>query len=249
MECCRCGSQFSTKTNLKKHLAAARTCEPKLADLDREQLLEELSRPKNDKHKCACGSTFTRADNQKRHEKTCEAHATASDQGRAASIGTNNGNVNIYQNTYNITNNFGQENLSYLCPKFMKSSVLNRMLGFARWVEEVHFNPDHPENMNVRIENRNKGNPLFVSVYEDGEFKTRVTDEVFNSIRENASISLDDFALNNRELFDQDVEELTDYWLNFGNFNTDKDQIRRANRLIMALLLTQSSQNKNKTKS
>lgn len=249
-ECLRCGTQFMSTYSLKRHLTTKKSCEPIRAELDRVKLLEDLNKPQTD-HKCVCGKSYSRAFTKKRHQMLCTTYAKANDDARAANIGINNGTAKISQDVHNdvyninvnIVNNFGEENLGYLSSKFMKSCVLNRVLGFVKWAEHVHFNPDHPENRNIWLENRfeNRGRPIFVTVMEKGKPQVRVANDVFDALRAHAADEMSEFALNNRELFDQEIDELTDYWLDFRPPTADKKLVKRVNQLIAALLLSQTA--------
>ena len=69
---------------------------------------------------------------------------------------TNNTNITINNNiTQNIKiNGFGSEDISYVTNDFLQKVLKNPYLGFPKLVELIHFNPDHPENNNVKIINK-----------------------------------------------------------------------------------------------
>ena len=65
-----------------------------------------------------------------------------------------NNNTNITNNI--IINNLGEENIEYLkSKKFME--LLNGIYGaIPKLIEDIHFNPEHPENQNIKYPNKKK---------------------------------------------------------------------------------------------
>jgi hypothetical protein len=73
---------------------------------------------------------------------------------------------NDHSNTNNITtigrdqniiivNNFGEENIEYLLKdeNFIKKCIENPVNSISKYLENVHFNKEHPENRNIKITN------------------------------------------------------------------------------------------------
>ena len=67
---------------------------------------------------------------------------------------TINNNTNITNNI--IINNLGEENIEYLkSKKFIE--LLNGIYGaIPKLIEHIHFNPEHPENQNIKYPNKKK---------------------------------------------------------------------------------------------
>ena len=63
---------------------------------------------------------------------------------------TNNTTNNI-QNINIIVNTFGQEQLGHLTPEFLSNCIANPTKGFSKLIENIHYNPDVPENHNLRF--------------------------------------------------------------------------------------------------
>jgi hypothetical protein len=67
---------------------------------------------------------------------------------------TNNNNIiNTQNTTNNITqtiNNFGNETTSHLSPEFLEHCLRNPKKGMSKLIENIHYNPDVPENHNLR---------------------------------------------------------------------------------------------------
>jgi hypothetical protein len=66
---------------------------------------------------------------------------------------TNNNNIVNTHNTNNITqniNNFGNETTSHLSHEFLEHCLRNPKKGMSKLIENIHYNPDIPENHNLR---------------------------------------------------------------------------------------------------
>lgn len=58
-----------------------------------------------------------------------------------------------YDNTI-IVNNYGSENLDYITDNNLKKLLNYPSSGIEKLIGKIHFNPDHPENHNIRITNK-----------------------------------------------------------------------------------------------
>lgn len=70
---------------------------------------------------------------------------------------TNNTNNNT-QNNYIIINAFGKENMDYITDNYVKK-LLDKENGYnfiPKLLKDIHFNPEHKENMNICIPNKKR---------------------------------------------------------------------------------------------
>ena len=82
-------------------------------------------------------------------------------------------------------------------------------------VEYLHFNPDHPENHNVRIKNINQG---LMEAIENGQWKIYKKDELLHDLVYNGWRILNTYYRKNKEdikfeLEDDEISESVE-WLN-----------------------------------
>lgn len=189
--CKRCGYTTPLKSNLKLHLRRKVECTPSMFDIDRSILMQELEgEPREKKRACVCGKTFTTRQALYYHRKTfkCEDNIHIDDddirskveelereikrlkQGGGSTTTINNTQNNIQNNIMiNLqhdqvtkTNEFGKETLAHLDPGFLKSCLLKMYEGMKDYVSMVHFNPDVPENHNIRFKStKNKTMDVF----------------------------------------------------------------------------------------
>lgn len=177
--CHRCGYEANTPYKVKRHLEKVKICTPFLKNITREEareiIINSSKRKKalNNKLKSKKISVknkekakFEKAKKKWEEEKkllsnhinnlevmNSKLHSDVSNL--IEKVGTSNitNNNTINNATINIViNNYGNEDKSYITKQFvemlLKQPVNNTVL---KMLKHIHFNPDHPENMNVRI--------------------------------------------------------------------------------------------------
>jgi hypothetical protein len=137
--CSHCGSLFAYNQSMNKHI---KTCKKnpinntnQNAEDDKDNLIKELQAQIEHYKQQLQGQPPTTTYNQ-----------------------TNN-NATIINNTYNITitrNDFGSEDTSYITDDFIKYCIENPSRGIAELIENIHYNPEHPENHNIRCKSLKK---------------------------------------------------------------------------------------------
>jgi hypothetical protein len=86
---------------------------------------------------------------------------------------TNIQNQTINNNTINV-NGFGQENIGYLTPEFLAKQALRiGSQGAMECIKAIHFNPEYPENQNIRLLANDDIDDHFVAVYDDDKWDIR----------------------------------------------------------------------------
>lgn len=149
--------------------------------------IEQLLEPKKPrKFSCPhCDARFSYTQSRNKHIKNCKYNLDTNKkdekdklieelqakiesykqqlQGQSSNATYNQNNsatINI-NNTYNIVtinrNNFGSEDTSYISKDFIKYCIENPSRGIAELIENIHYNPAHPENHNIRCKSL-KGN-------------------------------------------------------------------------------------------
>lgn len=174
MECKRCGKEFASKQSLQRHLLKETEC-PALAAFSRETLLSELNQKKTKEslYNCKkCGKVFNTRQSKYKHETYhCSNEATNSvliervktleervrrfeiTSSIASSSTTQNYNIeNLTNNSITINlNNFGQKSLHHINEQFLTTCLFSCNAGIRNLMKEIHFNPDIPQNHNIRL--------------------------------------------------------------------------------------------------
>ncbi len=198
----------------------------------------------DDKYRCEyCNKKFTRVNNKNVHiKKYCKVYKmkrlelSKKEETVQSLINSNNvtnnviNNVtnNITNNTQNITNNtqnitqnitincLGKEDTSYISNDFLKHVVENPVKGLVKLVELIHFNPEHPENANIKMHNK-KDKYLDTLVNNDWKFvdKKKMIDYLISSKKEITDNFIDaapDLDKNTMQAYDN-YSEAIDYYI------------------------------------
>lgn len=186
--CKRCGYETEHKQNLMRHLRNKTPCQALLCNDSLEDIIKELTKKQyNDvTFDCEyCKKVFNNRSSMYRHMRICKIK-TEESRLEVSQLKTQidelksllSKNINVTQNTNNGTINnthininlrdFGNENMMALSKEIIGDYFLN--LQFRDLLENLHCDPDFPENQNVRIKSikrkvleiykNNKWNPM-----------------------------------------------------------------------------------------
>ena len=187
--------------NAHKLLTNAHNCSQLLTNCSQTNKDELSSENYSNIFKCEfCGKNFTRNSNLQRHiNKYCRK--------RPENTLTNNNNEqmqiewkherdhlykvienlsqskgNTINNTFNQTiniNNFGEENLKYISGDFLSNLLKIPFNALPNLIKEIHFNPEHPENNNIKISNKKLP---YAEVFKDNCWKLQDKKETINDL-------------------------------------------------------------------
>ena len=87
-----------------------------------------------------------------------------------------------------VINNYGNENLKYITGGYLDKLLKIPYKGIQTLIKDIHFNPNHPENHNIKIPNRKE---KFAVVYKDGNWELRNKHNVIENIVDNGYNMLD----------------------------------------------------------
>lgn len=239
--CERCGYKAKQKYNLCKHLNRKTACAAILSNIDCDVLLAKLESKEGCVECRFCNTKLKTKWYLKKHEQVCggTSRATNNDKDVKSTIGylvreverlkriveekqgsnnTINGDV-INNNNINIVNlnNFGNESSDHITQEQMTSYVLNMNQGVKELVKNLHFNPEVPENRNIRLKSDKK---KLLERYVDGQWlpcdKNNTLDELISKgyrilYRHYTSLFEESQAFQERE------EYLNDYFAKLGS--------------------------------
>ena len=209
-QCNYCQKELSKNSNLHRHL---KICKAKKQVVDNNQTLNDL-------------------------QKQIDSLSLKVDKKKAAKTNiTNNNNCNNVNNTnINIQlNGFGEENLDYITPEYIYALAQGPSLAIPKLLKKIHFNPEHPENMNVKL--TNKKLPL-MNVYNDAQKKwifkdkkdtiTTMVEQGYSIIDDNLSEKKHNSEMKNFLKFSERYEK------------DDKIVLKRLNKNVELLLINKS---------
>ena len=228
--CARCGYATKQKCHLVRHLNTKRVCPPLLIDCERSKQLEDLKQKYNEiTYDCKyCKKKFNSKSNRSTHQAKCvqqpKVEVPMSDyidlkakvENIEKLLKTNTPHT-IINNTVNTNNNIHihvevrdfavNENKNYLDSGFLLDCF--RDMDIIKVIEELHFNPEHPENHNVRIKNVKMNLMEYV---ESGKWVVGKKDEVLEYLVMNGYRVLHTYYKDNKadvefELEDDEIRE------------------------------------------
>lgn len=170
--CPTCFRTYSREGILRKHIA---TC-------DQTATIFQCSN---------CYAIFSCRQTKSKHMKNCTLGtlqvAAAAPASTSASVVNNNYTTNniqnqhIVNNTQIVINGFGKEFTGHLTPEFLAAQAL-RMNGegVVKCIEKVHFNPNYPENHNIRLVHNADVPKTAIAVFDNDQWSLR---DYYNTMR------------------------------------------------------------------
>ena len=110
------------------------------------------------------------------------------DNSNNKTLNTQNNNSHNINNNNIYINNFGEENKEYITPEYLTELLKIPYSAIQKLIKNIHFNPLHPENHNIKIPNRKE---KFAIVYKNGDWKLRNKHNVIDDMVENGYNMLD----------------------------------------------------------
>jgi len=156
---------------------------------------------------------------------------------RTNNIGTQqNIGGNMTQNI--VLNNFGREDIKYITEEFVKNLMKLPYGSIPKLLKHVHFNPEHPENRNVKITNKKLS---WAEVWNDDKWELRDKKQVIDDMVDKGYNMID-------EQYDRDPPDLPlNKRRNFEDFQTkydkeEKETHKLLNKNVEALVLNESKE-------
>lgn len=168
----------------------------------------------NNEFKCRyCNKIFTRKNNLNYHIKNrCKLKKNINDELNKMKkeieelkIKNNIINNTIKNNQINsnnniIINNFGSENTEYITDDMLKNLLLQGSNSIPSLIKQIHFNPNHPENHNIRIKNKKL---KYAEIRENNEWKYKHKKAVLDDLVDFGYVTLEEFKDNNETKLDK----------------------------------------------
>jgi hypothetical protein len=150
---------------------------------------------------------------------------------------TNNNTQNIETQNNHITiqiNAFGNENIDYLDDNTIAKCIERVYKSIPALIEKIHFNPDHPENHNIKI--TNKKLPYAVVMGNNQKWKTVDRKDAIETMVHNGYTLLEEKYPETRTLLSEKKQERFEEFQ--GKFqNEDKDLHKQLKQDVELMVL------------
>jgi len=236
--CKDCHCSFKRKINYDYHLNTAKH-------------KNRISKQNKPSFLCSiCNKSFSHCSSLSRHKTNCKENPTIEEpvitnprmdlaaeiqelhrileeiqRSRIEDIMKNEKKVNV--------NCFGDENLDYITHNDIIDCMNNINVSILLLLEKIHFDPEHPENNNVRIPNKKLPYTKFVNSRSQWEYNYK--NNTIHSMIENAyNILCDTFEEKYREIDVNTQQNFRDFQERYRNKRTIRDIKNRVELLILA---------------
>lgn len=213
--CKRCGYSTIYINNLKAHLRRKIPCDTTYNQITREDLLDNLAVKRETSHQCSiCGKQYSSRQGlylHKRNNENCKStHVSRQLETMQEELATLRKMVRESSSNNTIINNitinmcsFGHENIKHIenDKDYMTQCFLNRdIMGL---IENIHFDIEHPDNLNVRIKSTKKE---LMETYVDGRWIVSDQEETLDELLNKGYRILNFFSYRNKDHIVQECE-------------------------------------------
>lgn len=247
MLCCKeCNKTFKRKDNYDRHMKSK---------------LHE--RNMSNKFVCECGKTYTYSQGLSRHKTTCKMLNSklmsnkietlqqekeemkrqieelldkfSQFQGQSTVNTTNNThNIGTQNNIHIHINAFGKENMDYITNEFMGECVKKIYNSVPSLLQKIHFDPEHPENHNIKITNKKLPHASVMS--EDQQWKLVNKQDAIEDMIDKGYNMIDEKFREDPSIYTE--EKRKNYRKYQDNYdNEDKDTLKRLKNDVEYVIL------------
>ena len=174
--CNFCEKTFTRKTGLTKHLKCCK--QKKIFDDEKDMKIKVLEKEKE--------KIVKKYDGLKDRIEDILIELTRNGLNTTNNNTTNNHNT--IHNTINI-NNYGNENTDYLKSDYLNNLLQGAFTAIPKLIENIHFNPKHPENHNIKITNKKEA---YIKVRKNDKWELQDKKETLETLVDNKYYLLED---------------------------------------------------------
>jgi hypothetical protein len=180
--CDLCGYTSSYKKDVVKHLRKSNRCSTD--DVDRESIIANLKGFHDDSTRIVCQT----CDNTFAYKYNLDRHICIGAKKDGLAL-PDYSILNTRAPVLIVTNDFGKEDTCYID----RDTLLRRLLlhdgGVMEMIDDIYFNPDHPENMTIRIKSHKRGT---AEIRKDGAWNVAYLKDVVPRMVRKSSALLSD---------------------------------------------------------
>ena len=210
---CKCRKSFKYDSGLSRHKKKCKYIEP-VYDTGSEDVIQHLQEQLDKKDQ-----------EMQILRKQVECLMEKSFGNTTNNHTTTNSNNKIDNGThFNITvNSFGNENIDYLTDKIVCRLIQSApFTSIPKIIERIHFDPDHPENHNIKVTNKKLN---YAEIVKDNKWVTTNKKHAIEAMIQNGYDLLDEKYQDNKEsISDFKQERFEDFQQKFQE--EDKELVR-----------------------
>ena len=175
-----CEKTFTRKTGLTKHLKCCK--QKKIFEDEKDIKIEVLEKEKE----------IMTKEYEGLKDKIEDLLIELSKNGATTTNNNSTTNMtnshNTIHNTINI-NNYGNENTDYLKGDYLNNLLQGAFTAIPKLIENIHFNPKHPENHNIKITNKKEP---YIKVRKNDKWELRDKKQTLETLVDDKYYLLED---------------------------------------------------------
>jgi len=187
---CECGKVYKHKQSLRNHKikceTAVKATDTKISEVYEQRLQEQKAE-------------FDKEREELRNQIAMLLDKHAGNTTNTTNIETQNNNIHIQINA------FGHENIDYINDKAIIQCIERVYKSIPALIEKVHFDPEHPENHNIKLTNRKL--PYARIMGQNKKWKTVHRKDAIETMVVNGYNILDDKYTENKESISSKKQE------------------------------------------
>tara|TARA_Y100000768_G_scaffold387694_1_gene379884 strand:- start:14889 stop:15812 length:924 start_codon:yes stop_codon:yes gene_type:complete len=213
----------------------------------------KIDQSENHENRCEyCKKTYSRKDNLTKHLKRCKKKQIIEENNlyekekflemkQELEELKKNKNTNLTNITNNKVininlNNYGSENVDYINKKELTRLLTGAFHAIPKLVENIHFNPEHPENHNIKITNKKEP---YIKVRKDNKWQLQDKKETLENLVDDKYYILEDHF---GDLDDNTLKAHTKAMIEkfIDRFNSDEELQKTIQRKVEMVILNNS---------
>ena len=221
--CTYCNKVFKRNWHLERHL---KTCKIKTQSNENKEL-EELKDKVED--------LIIQLSNQNNKILNTTNNITHDNKTLNKTNCNNNNNNNIIQNI--SINNYGEENLKCLTEEYLTKLIKGAFTAIPKLIEKIHFNPEYPENQNIKITNKKEP---YIKVRKNNKWELQDKKETLDTIVDDKYDILDDHIDSNEENLTEFEKEIMEKFKD--RVNNEEDLLKEIKKKTELIILNKSKE-------
>jgi hypothetical protein len=251
-KCPRCATEFETASNFRDHLNRKYKCQPILQDIDIKDIIIENCKIESEAYRCVhCEKVCSNKFNFEKHIKVCKKNKNIDTDINSVEYlkeqlkekdkqieqliqktgnTINNTTINNNNNNTIVLLSFDNADRSHLTDEKKYYLLSRKFMAIPYLVKEIYFNPNVPQNHNVRITNLRDS---LISLHVDNKWIKTDKNEVIEKLLDSNERYLENWANDSVDQYPDAIEKFQSYLEIKENDEKSDEKLKRELELLI----------------
>jgi hypothetical protein len=200
---CNCGRSFTKASNLSRHRKTCfeLQCKTEISNTESTHVIQ-LLQEKLDKKDQEMKEVKDEMDELRKQVETLIGNTAKQTTNNNSNIQTQN---NIENQNVIVVNSFGNENIEHLTDQIICKLIKTApFTSVPQLIEKIHFDPDHPENHNIKITNKKMN---YAEIVQNNKWVTANKKKVIDDVIQKSYNLLDEKYTDNKDTISEKRKE------------------------------------------